>query len=208
MCAQKMPDKADADKLICQALLAEREQLNWHPEFSWAKEFLKETNERNVYCVTGDAFQVKSLRSDFFIKWENGQWHPIYDSRYPVESMVNLLLARIQKNHHLIELRHHQYGNHIAIMTIPLQRIHDLFGPTMEMYCRVAIVNNNELNAWLVFYQRRSQYIHLLEVKSPIKSLFLPDGTLHGDFYANIPQGNLKNIFDKTSNLTNKTKEK
>jgi len=193
--AQQMPDKADADRQVCRDLLAEREPLNWHPKFVWKEGMLKETNERNLYRVTGEAFQVKSLRSDFYVRQENGKWHPIYDSRYPVESLVNLLLAHVQENNHLIELRHHQYGNHIVMMTIPLQRIHDLYGPNMEMYCRVAVASNNELNAWLVFYQRQSQYIHLLELKTPIKSLFISGSTMHGDFYANIPQDNIKSLF-------------
>ena len=208
LCAQEMPDKADADRQVCRDLLAEREPLNWHSKFVWKEEMLKDTYERNVFRVMGEAFQIKSLRSDFYVKQENGKWHPIYDSRYPVESMVNLLLAHVQKNNHLIELRHHQYGNHIAMMTIPLQRIHDLYGPNMEMYCRVDIADNNKLNAWLVFYQRQRQFIHLLELRTPVKSLFESGGTLQGDFYANIPQGNIKNIFDINTNLTNKTKEK
>ena len=89
-------------------------------------------------------------------------------------------------------------------MTIPMQRIYNLFGPKMEMYCRVSVSGNNELSAWLVFYERKEQYIHLLELKTAIKSLFEDGGMFYGDFYANIPQGNIKSMFDKN----NKIKEK
>ena len=170
--AQKVYDKAEADKQVCEKLLAiEHEPLNWHPEFDVKKEMLKETNERNIFRVMGETFQVKSLRSDFFVKKEKGKWYPIYDSRYPVESLTNLLLARIHNSRHQIELRHHQYGNHIASMTIPLQHIHNLFGPAMELYCRIAVASNKELEAWLVFYQKDEQYIHLLKMKTPTKKI-------------------------------------
>lgn len=203
--SQKVYDKAEADKQVCERLLAvKHEPQNWHPEFIVKKEMLKETNERNIFRVMGDAFQVKSLRSDFYVKKEKGKWYPIYDSRYPVESLANLLLARIQNNSHQIELRHHQYGNHIASMTIPLQHLHNLFGPDMELYCRVAIANNNELEAWLVFYQKDEQFIHLLKIRTPTKPLFDQNSTLCGDFYANIPQGNIKSIFNSKDEKTKK----
>ena len=190
--AQKTHDKAEADRQVFQELINEREMHHWHPDLIVKEDMLKETQERGVYCVEGTVFQVKSLRADYDLKYDSRKWLPIYDSRYPVESLVNLLLARIDNNLHLLELRHHQYGNHIANMKIPLQRFHDLFGPDMDMYCRVSIPNNDELNAWLVFYQSHNQYIHLLELTIPTKALFVTNGIFYGDLYTNIPQGNIK----------------
>lgn len=190
--AQRAYDKAEADRQVFQELVNERELQHWHPELLVKEDMLNETQERDVYCVKGTDFQVNSLRSDYYVKYDSNKWRPIYDSRYPVESLVNILLARIDNNLHLLELRHHQYGNHIANMKIPLQRFHDLFGPDMDMYCRVSIPNNHELNAWLVFYQRDNQYIHLLELTIPTKTLFVTNSVFYGDLYTNIPQGNIK----------------
>lgn len=202
--AQKIYDKAEADQQVFNSLLEDNGSIDWFPDFSFKEELLRETNEKNIYCIVGNFFQVKSVKSDFYVRKAGEKWYPLFDRRYPVESLVNLLLAHVHENKRQIELRHHQYGNHIAVMTIPMQRIHNLFGPKMEMYCRVSIVGNNELNAWLVFYEREEKYIHLLDLKTPIKSLFDENAIFHGDFYANIPQGNIKSIFDKN----NKTKEK
>lgn len=200
--AQSTYDKAEADQQICKELLATSELQNWHSDFIVNDDMLKETSERNIYKVAGRAFQIQSLRSDFYVKLVNDCWTPIFERRYPVESMINLLLAHIYNNKHLIALRHHQYGNHIANMTIPMQHIYNLFGPKMEMYCRVSIVGHNELNAWLVFYNRQAQYIHLLELNASVTSLFDPNSTFKGDFYANIPQGNIKSLIinDKENN--------
>ncbi len=192
--AQKVEDKAEADQHVLMDLLKGSETKNWHPEQSIEKTCLRETNERGIFRVEGEAFQIKSLRSDFFVKSVHGKWQPLFDSRYPVESMVNLLLARVPAGKRQIELRHHQYGNHIALMTVPLSRLFNLWGPIMKIYSRVAIVDNHELQAWLVFYEQQSKYIHLLELRMPAKQLFDPEIPLHAEFYANIPQDNIKSL--------------
>lgn len=192
--AQKVEDKAEADQQVLMELLADRELQNWHPKQNIEEELLKETNERGIFRVAGEAFQVKSLRSDYFVKRVNGKWQPLFDSRYPIESMVNLLLARVPSANRQIELRHHQYGNHIALMTIPLSRLFDLWGHKMEIYSRVAIGSNRELQAWLVFYDRQAKHIHLLELKTPAKQLFESETPLRADFYSNIPQDNIKSL--------------
>ena len=197
MSAQKNQDKAEADKQICTELIEGRSGKEWHPELALNDALMEETNERNVFCVKGDAFQVNSLRSDFYVRRVKGQWQPIFERRYPVESLVNLLMGCIPNRGHRMELRHHQYGNHIATMTIPLQRIHDVLGPGMRMYCRVAVEDNATLSAWLVFYEARAKYIHLLELNTSLESLFAADGTLHADLYANIPQDNIKSFINK-----------
>ena len=193
--AQKVPDKAEADWQVCKDLLSKSELPQWHPNFNIKKNMLKETNEKNIYRVEGNSFQVKSLRSDYYVRKVGEEYRSLFDKRYPVESFANLLLARVSGDKRLVELRHHQYGNHIATMTIPLSRLHNLFGPDMEMYCRVTVESNTELSAWLVFYQSKAKFIHLLELKAPVRSVFLSDGSFSGDFYSNIPQGNIKNLF-------------
>jgi len=193
--AQKGSDKAEADWQVCRDLLSGNELPQWRPNFNIKKNELRETDEKNIFRVEGNAFQVKSLRSDYYVRKIGEEYRPLFDRRYPVESLANLLLARVSGGKRLVELRHHQYGNHIANMTIPLNRLHNLFGPDMEIYCRVTVENNTELSAWLVFYQSKEKYIHLLELNAPVKSIFLSEGTFSGDFYSNIPQGNIKNLF-------------
>jgi hypothetical protein len=193
--AQKITDKAEADWQVCRDLLSVSELPQWYPNSNIKKNMLKETNEKNIYCVEGKSFQVKSLRSDYYVSKVGEEYRPLFDRRYPVESFANLLLARVSGGKRLVELRHHQYGNHIASMTIPLNRLHNLFGPDMEIYCRVTVEGNTGLSAWLVFYQSKEKYIHLLELNAPVKSVFLSEGTFSGDFYSNIPQGNIKNLF-------------
>ena len=188
-------DKAGADQMIYQELTAGYELDNWHPELKVTNDRLKETNEKGIYMVKGDSFQVKSIRSDFYISKKGNKWMPINDPRYPMETMVNLLLDRIETNHHQLSIRHHQYGGVIPIVEIPMQYLHDLLAKNMQLYCSVTYIGTDEIRAVLVFHQKRLNYIHMLELKVPTKDLFDDKSVMTGDLYTNIPQDNVKSIF-------------
>jgi len=195
-------DKAEADRIIYEMLTAKNQTENWHPGLLIQESQLKETNEKGIYIVLGDSFQIKSLRSDFYIYKKKGQWEPIHDARYPMETMVNLLLNHIADNRHMLEIRHHQYGGKIPTITLPMQDLFDLLARNMNLYCSVTYINEQEIRAILVFHQQSLNFIHMLELKVNTRKLFDADSTISGDFYTNIPQNNVNDIFreKKTNN--------
>jgi len=195
-------DKAEADRIIYEMLTAKNQTENWHPGLLIQESRLKETNEKGIYIVLGDSFQIKSLRSDFYIYKKKGQWEPIHDARYPMETMVNLLLNHIADNRHMLEIRHHQYGGKIPTITLPMQDLFDLLARNMNLYCSVTYINEQEIRAILVFHQQSLNFIHMLELKVNTRKLFDADSTISGDFYTNIPQNNVNDIFreKKTNN--------
>ena len=193
--ASAQTDKAEADRIIYEMLTAKNLTENWHPGVVIQEKLLKETNEKGIFIVPGDSFQIKSLRSDFYVRQEKGEWTPINDARYPMETMVNLLLNHITDNQHMLEIRHHQYGRKNPTITLPMQDLYDLLARNMDLYCSVTFINEHEIRAILVFHQRSLDFIHMLELKVKTKKLFDIDSTIYGDFYTNIPQNNVKDIF-------------
>lgn len=202
--ASAQTDKAEADQIIYEMLTAKNQTENWHPGMVIQENLLKETNEKGIYIVPGDSFQIKSLRSDFYVYQEKGQWVPINDARYPLETMVNLLLNRITDNQHTLEIRHHQYGGKKPTITLPMQDLFDLLARNMNLYCSVTFINQHEIRAILVFHQRSLNFIHMLELIVKTKKLFDAKSTISGDFYTNIPQNNVKDIFREKKSKKNK----
>lgn len=193
--ASAQTDKAEADQIIYEMLTAKNQTENWHPGIVVQENKLQETNEKGIYIVPGDSFQIKSLRSDFYVYKKNGQWEPIYDARYPMETMVNLLLNRITDNRHMLEICHHQYGGKKPKITLTMQNLFDLLARNMNLYCSVTFINKEEIRAILVFHQRNLNFIHMLELKVKTNKLFDASSTISGDFYTNIPQNNVNDIF-------------
>ena len=152
---------------------------------------LKETAEKGIYMVRGESFQVNSMRSDFYVKKEKGEWVPINDSRYPVETMVNLLQNRITDNQHQLKLRHHQYGGKIPTIVLPMQNLFDLFARHMDLYCSVTYIDEND-PPFLIFhgtndvlvsiYESQILYQGLKEAGVPARFVVVEDGT-HGGLH-------------------------
>ena len=188
-------DKAEADSIIHQELIAGYETENWHPKLIILSRMLEETAEKGIYIVRGDSFQIKSLRSDFYVRKKGNDWELLNDSRYPLETMVNLLLNRIENNKHKLSVRHHMYGGKKPKISIPMQNLHDLLARNMQLYCSVTYIDKEEIRAVLVFHQERVNFIHMLELKISTKLLFDETSTLVGDLYTNIPQSNINSIF-------------
>lgn len=188
-------DKAEADQIIYEMLTSETQTENWHPGLIILSSQLKETVEKGVFVVSGDSFQIKSLRSDFYVYKKDDLWTPINDRSYPMETMVNLLLNRINDNQHVLEIRHHQYGGKNPSISLPMQNLFDLLARNTELYCSVTFIDKHEIRAILVFHQQKMNFIHMLELKADTRKLFDLKSTFYGDFYTNIPQNNVKDIF-------------
>ena len=188
-------DKAEADQLIYQELTSKYETENWHPELIVMGNRLQETAEAGISVVRGDSFQVRSLRSDFYVVRQDNGWKVLNDARFPYETMTNLMLNRIETNRHQLSIRHHQYGGTKPLIVMPMQNLFDLLARHMKLYCSVTKMTGDEIRAVLVFHQQKFDYIHMLEVKTTAKQLFDEKSTLTGDLYTNIPQSNVKSIF-------------
>lgn len=194
VCAQAV-DKAEKDLLIYQELTENYELENWHSDLVIARHMLMETDEKGIFIVKGDSFQVKSIRSDFYVCKKDGQWTPLNDSRFPMETMVNLLMNRIDHNRHYLHVRHHQYGGEIPTIKIPMQKLFDILARNMQLYCSVTYIDKKDIKAVLIFHQKRQNFIHMLDLKIPIAELFNEESILTGDLYTNIPQDNVNSVF-------------
>lgn len=188
-------DKDEADQIIYQMLTSDSQTENWHQGIIIEKGKLKEIAEEGIYMVRGDSFQIKSLRSDFYVQKIGNDWAPLNDPRFPMETMVNLLLNHITDNRHQLDIRHHQYGGKKPRIILPMQNFFDLLARNMHLYCSVTFIDKNEIRAILVFHQQRFNFIHMLELKVKTSMLTDPGSTISGDLYTNIPQGNINNLF-------------
>ena len=190
-------DKAEADLLVWQVLTAAYEPENWHPELIIHDNQIQETAEEGIWCVKGDSFQVRSLRNDFYVCKEKDDWAVLNDSRFPYETMTNLLLNRIAPNRHQLKITHHQYGGKKPVITLPMQQLYDVFARHMQLFASVTKVDNKEIRGILVIHQQRLDYIHMLELRISTDQLSDSTSILTGDLYSNIPQHNIHSIFNE-----------
>ena len=187
-------DKSQADQFIYESLSGvvgddyEAERVDFKPSS------LVKTNEKSVFILPGSHYQLETLRSDCYLrKTKNNNYVVISDLRYPMETFVNQLLNKV-KSGHVLQVKHHQYGQKVPLLKTPLQSLFSLFGPTMKSYASVTSVNEKEIEALLVFHHPKLDFIHILTLRTSTSGLLKKGNVVYGDFYTNIPQDNVKSI--------------
>jgi len=193
VCAQER-DKKVADDLLYEQLCASNSTENYHAPYTIAEQKLKRTAERSVFLLQGDTFQIRSLSTDCYVHKKGGKYVPIFDAKYPMESLISLLLNRVDNNLD-ISINQHLYGGIKQVPEIPMQRIYDLLSRQMNAYCSVSEINKDRMKALLVFHHPKVNFIHMFIVTLPTDQLFKKGGKVTAELYGNIPQQNVKSLF-------------
>lgn len=188
-------DKVDADNLLYNELKTALPPSSLKAFVMPSNSVLKKTNEDNIFKVIGESFQVESLRSDYYVRRKGNQYDIIYDTRYPLESFVNLLMNKVVKNEHTILITHHQYGNVVKKLKMPLSNMFNLLGRTMDIYCFVTAISKNKIDGVLVFHDPNKNIIHMFEVSADTRVLVKNKALIEANLYSNIPQDNIRSLF-------------
>lgn len=195
----QVTDKVEADRMLFETLSQASGCENYHEPLLVQADRLAETSAKGVYLMRGESFQVPSICSDCYLqKGADGQWQPVCDARYPMETAVNLLLNRLHDNGHRLALTHHQYGGKRQKATIPMQCLYDMLGRNMRMYCSVTRIDTQSMDAVLVFHHPGRNFIHMLQMRMATGKVHDNSYTIEADLYTNIPQNNLGSMFFKS----------
>lgn len=157
---------------------------------------LVKTDERSVFLLRGDYYQSETLRTDCYVRKTRNNYLVISDKRFPVETFTNQLLNKVQCGH-VLQVKHHQYGQKIPILKTSLQSLFAMFLPTMKAFVSVTSVSNEEIEAILLFHHPKLDFVHMLTLKTNTEGLLKKDNIIYGDLYTNIPQDNLNSILDR-----------
>lgn len=192
-------DKKSDDELLYNLLSDDFDDDNWHPTIVINDSLLMQTNEQGIYLHKGDTFQIKSLNDNLYLRsLPNQAYEVIFDKKYPVESLTNLLLNRVVNNTLTVELTLHVYGNKKKQLIIPMQRIYDRLARHVRLYTMINSVSAERLQATLVMHHPSINVIHLFVINVKMSDLFSNKGVLQADLYGNIPQNNIKDLFQNT----------
>lgn len=191
---QKAFDKADADRLVYEQLSANTGGADYHRSLVVNKEKLVDTSEDRIKLLPGKSFQISSLRSDVYVDSATGS--PVFDRRYPMESAVNLLMNVVKENRK-IAVTQHLYGNVKKRITTTLPSVFYVLAEGVDVYCNITRIEKDRIEADLVMHNAKQDVIHLFVVSIPMDQLFMADGKLQAELYANIPQKDIKNIYSR-----------
>ena len=149
----------------------------------------------DLYVRKGNVFLTNQINSDTYYQRSDGFYRPVFDPAYPRESLANLFITKQIENSLFLKITHRTYGGFTPDFTIPLNRFLCLFDKGFTTYYLLYPTDSKNVRISIILYNRDFNYIHLLRVQTTVDQLFSKNGILIADFYTNIPQHNLKSLF-------------
>ena len=61
-------------------------------------------------------------------------------------------MNKVSDNEHSILITHHQYGNVVKKLKMPMRNMFNLLARTMDVYCFVTTISKNKIEGVLVFH--------------------------------------------------------
>jgi hypothetical protein len=148
-----------------------------------------------IYERKGKHFVLPKLNSDICcFRNSKGEFRPVYDADYPAISLKNLFLLP-QNTSLQLHIKHYQYSNFTPEFEMNLDDFVCFFQAESDIYCHVETTEQDVLKVYVIIHSEKFNYIHMLYAKTDTGTVFADKGVLQAEFYSNIPQHNIKNLF-------------
>jgi hypothetical protein len=195
-------NKKESDEAIGESLPASycNEAQKSKIEFTADEMSVNHYNNR-IFERKGDFFILPKLNSDIYcFKNSESKFYPVYDADYPAISLKNLFLLPQMNTGLQLYIKHRQYSNFTPEFKMKLNDFVCFFKPESNIYCHVETVGQDILKVYVIIHNKNFNYAHMLSIETTVDAVFKDSGTLHAEFYSNIPQHNIKNLFSTVNN--------
>ena len=167
-------------------------------DFNYSYEDLERVPSTDIFMLKGSVFMMNEINSDIYLQKNDTQFQLVCDDAYPSESLANLFLTENICTPNLkLKITHRKYGNFTPEFEIPLHEFTCLFKQDFNMYCGIQKKDDTEkIKLTIVLQSKAYNFIHMLLINSTKEQLFAENGVINANFYTNIPQQNIKSLFN------------
>jgi len=186
-------DKAELSDYLYNALT--------HAKDSVVKEWPAYNNslikDKDIFIRKGSSI-FPGISSDvFYLKYEE-KYVPLFDKQYLKESFSNFFLCYpVNEKRLRIHIEYKMYGNISKSIEIGVANLLNLFSKDYELYFGIEDSASNKLRGTLVIYNRKLNYIHILDIQTDEQTLFGGKSSISGKLFSFIPMDNIKSFFGK-----------
>lgn len=191
-------DKKELDENIFRELSKDiktnppREQKNFDNFFN---------SEGDLLVGEGERFLIKDFSSSRYYIREKDGVKLVYDKKYVIESLSNLLLTGSSANNPaFIDLKIKSYGNDDKLKSMTIDKLLSHFDDQFKLYFGIEDTIKVHLRGTLLLYNPSLNYLHLIDIKTDTGSMFRNPVRVTGTFYPYIPTHNIKDLFGKNNN--------
>ena len=163
---------------------------------------LFKTDSAEIYRTLGATYMIDKVSSDLYYSGWDDTLKVLWDKRYPMQSLTNLLLGQIASPDFTIDLTHRRYGNERPQFMVDWASLyHTLCTEGVRPYASSARREDGvTMRGIVLFHEPNGNYVHMLVLSVKPEQLFSDDPkgrVLHADLFTNIPQHNLLNLYEE-----------
>ncbi len=148
--------------------------------------------KNGISKLPGNMFIINRLRSDAY--YLNKSLTPVFSAKLPKESITNLMQGIVDTDIRL-EVKHRMYGNFTPDFIIGLNDLFNAFSTGFNIYTGSQELDDGRIQCITIFHNHLYNYLHMLIVSANKEQYFNSDAVLDADFFSNIPQHYIKNLF-------------
>ena len=154
-----------------------------------------------IYRTLGATYMIDKVSNDLYYSGWGDTLKVLWDRRYPLQSLTNLLLGQIASPDFIIDLTHRRYGNEKPQFMVDWASLyHSLCTEGVRPYASSAQREDGvSLRGIVLFHEPNGNFVHMLVLTISPEQLFSPDPksrVLKGDLFTNIPQHNILNLYE------------
>ncbi len=159
-----------------------------------------EPHNGDILVYKGTTYAIQAINSDTYYTKNDSVFELVCDPSYPEETLSNYILEHCPNPHIKFRIQHRMYGNFSPAYEMSINRFMDFFRREFNVFTASQQGGDGRIRTTVVFQNKQFEYTHILFIDTPIDSLFDATGTIHADFYSNIPQDNIKNLYAEIFN--------
>lgn len=167
----------------------------------FSKEELVASITRDYYVKRGSYYYFVELNSDNFyqpVSLEGNKFSLMFNSKYPRQSLANVMTNSCLPNEFLLKIKQEVYGNKDSVYTVPLAKFisFSLKKGCTPYFCVIS-ENNGVMDCELIMRNEILQYNHVMRMKVGINDVKERKGIIDARLDAYVPTHYLKNLFNE-----------
>lgn len=159
---------------------------------------IKKAWQDNYYTLEGESYLLPNLNSNLYLKKDSaGQFSPIYDKVYPIESLANLFTSNLIKNDFTLEIKFRKYGFKTDTITIPLRMWINYCQQTgcKAFFGIISLEKDKTAVCELVMHNSVMGYNHIMKLSFPLTCFEERKGIISARLNGYVNFSRVKNLF-------------
>lgn len=160
---------------------------------------------KDVLVKYGKTIFIKEMTSNLYFTHKKGEGYSlIYDQKYPVESLSNMIIYPDKNTQKLsVKVKHNAYGGEIKEYNANFFDFLMFLDCDYNTYIGIEKATKESLNFTIIFQNKYYNCHHLLYIETSPDIIFNGEKHLTGTLYTYIPNHNIKDLHKKYVNNKN-----